>query len=65
MTCRDTLTCAHEPFGDAWYFGPERLSTRYGSEAEVKEALEKQEGMGNVTYKQVLDSLDNQQKSEV
>ena len=29
MTCRDTLKCLHEPFGDAFYYGPERLSPRF------------------------------------
>lgn len=26
MTQRDLLTCFHEPFGDAFYFGPEKIS---------------------------------------
>ena len=26
MTRRDLLTCFHEPFGDAFYFGPEKIS---------------------------------------
>ena len=26
MTRRDLITCLHEPFGDAFYFGPEKIS---------------------------------------
>lgn len=53
MTRRDILECAHEPFGDAFYFGPERLSSRY----EDDEAARVSSGFSDVTYKDVLDSL--------
>lgn len=29
---KDDTVCVHEPFGDAFYFGPERMSTRFGQE---------------------------------
>ena len=33
MTRRDSLVCAHEPFGDSFYYGPERLGERYEQDA--------------------------------
>ncbi|SPQ22748.1 9be7ff2c-00ce-4db7-9790-18a4e62b706e [Thermothielavioides terrestris] len=49
MTRRDILHCVHEPFGDAFYFGPERLSERY----EKDEAARKASGFDQVTFKDV------------
>lgn len=59
MTRKDILDCVHEPFGDAYYFGPERHGLRYnGDEPEkVKERIES--GFSNTTYKDVVDSLFN------
>ena len=54
MTRRDTLSCVHEPFGDAFYFGPERLIERY----EENEAERKASGFSQSTYKTVFDRLD-------
>lgn len=56
MTRRDILTCVHEPFGDAFYFGPERLSERY----EDDEAGRKESGFENSTYKTIFDRLDKE-----
>ncbi|KAI9675705.1 MAG: hypothetical protein M1817_001072 [Caeruleum heppii] len=56
MTRRDTLNCIHEPFGDAFYFGPERLSERY--EKDEKERLES--GFSESTYKTIIDRLDKE-----
>ncbi|TLD16568.1 uncharacterized protein PgNI_00870 [Pyricularia grisea] len=53
MTRRDILECAHEPFGDAFYYGPERLSERY----EKDEAARLKSGFADVTYGDVLDRL--------
>lgn len=53
MTRRDTIECAHEPFGDAFYYGPERLSERYDDEASRIKS-----GFSKTTYKDVLDRLD-------
>ena len=52
MTRKD-LQCIHEPFGDAFYFGPERLSKRY--EGDEKARLES--GFAESTYKTVFDSI--------
>lgn len=53
MTQRDTIQCVHEPFGEAFYFGPERLSSRYEKDSD---SSKKKEHAG-VTYKSVLDGL--------
>lgn len=54
MTRRDTLECAHEPFGDAFYYGPERLSERYAQ----NEAARESSGFSKTTYQDVLDRLE-------
>ncbi|KAI0481523.1 hypothetical protein F4859DRAFT_475046 [Xylaria cf. heliscus] len=54
MTRQDTLQCAHEPFGDAFYYGPERLGERY--ENDEKGRLSS--GFSKTTYQDVLDRLE-------
>ncbi|RDI78813.1 hypothetical protein Vi05172_g11233 [Venturia inaequalis] len=56
MTCRDTLQCVHEPFGDAWYFGPERLADRYTAE-QAKEAIAAN-GFEDATYKGIFEKME-------
>ncbi|KAF2430960.1 hypothetical protein EJ08DRAFT_733721 [Tothia fuscella] len=56
MTCRDTLQCVHEPFGDAWYFGPERLHDRYEKDEKARE----ESGYANSTYKTIFDSIEQE-----
>jgi len=58
MTRRDGLTCVHEPFGDAFYFGPERLSERY----ENDEKARKESGFGNSTFKTIFERLERESK---
>ncbi|KAF2715416.1 hypothetical protein K504DRAFT_457583 [Pleomassaria siparia CBS 279.74] len=53
MTRRDTLTCFHEPFGDPYYFGPERLAERYMDDAKAR----KESGYADCTYKAVFDMM--------
>lgn len=53
MTRRDTLECVHEPFGDAFYFGPERMSERF----ENDEAYRAKSGFANTTYADVLGTV--------
>lgn len=60
MTQRDTLKCVHEPFGDAFYFGPERLSSRYEKDEKERE----ESGFSQSTYKTVLERIDRE-SSEV
>ncbi|KAH0356325.1 NAD(P)-binding protein, partial [Aureobasidium melanogenum] len=53
MTQRDTLQCVHEPFGDAFYFGPERLSVRYEQDQKARA----ESGFENSTYKTIFDNI--------
>jgi hypothetical protein len=56
LTCRDTLQCVHEPFGDAWYFGPERLSDRF----EKNESARVKSGFSGTTYQDVFADIEAQ-----
>lgn len=56
MTRHDTLKCVHEPFGDAFYYGPERLSTRFQNDEESRIKT----GFNNSTYKTIFDRLDRE-----
>lgn len=56
MTRRETLTCIHEPFGDAFYFGPERLSERYEEDKKARE----ESGFAQSTYKTIFERIENE-----
>ena len=56
MTRHNTLTCIHEPFGDAFYFGPERLGNRY----EGDEKARQESGFAESTYQTILDRIDRE-----
>ncbi|KAL2838882.1 P-loop containing nucleoside triphosphate hydrolase protein [Aspergillus pseudoustus] len=56
MTQRDTIQCIHEPFGDAFYYGPERLSDRY----EADEAGREASGFAHSTFKTILDRIERE-----
>jgi hypothetical protein len=60
MTRRDTLACIHEPFGDAFYYGPERLSARYEDDEEARRAS----GFSQSTFKTIFDRIERE-SSEV
>jgi hypothetical protein len=60
MTRGKTLTCIHEPFGDAFYFGPERLGTRYENDEKARQ----ESGFAESTYQTILDRID-QESEEV
>ena len=53
MTRRDILKNYHEPFGDAFYFGPEFLSQRFKDDA----AYRQNSGSGNKTYRDVIEDF--------
>ncbi|KAF7559953.1 hypothetical protein G7046_g4192 [Stylonectria norvegica] len=53
MTRRDILESVHEPFGDAFYFGPEFLSDRFRDDAAARQASE----FSDKTYKDILDQV--------
>ena len=56
MTRRETLSCVHEPFGDAFYYGPERLSLRY----EEDEKARMESGFGDSTFQTIFDRFDRE-----
>ena len=58
MTRTDILTCVHEPFGDAFYFGPERLSSRY----EEDDKARAESGFENSTFKTIFDRIEREGK---
>ena len=53
MTRHKTLQCVHEPFGDAFYFGPERLAERYEDDAKGRE----ESGYADSTYRTIFDRI--------
>lgn len=55
MTRRDILQTAHEPFGDAFYYGPERLSERFDDDEDARI----KSGFSKSTYRTVMDRLRN------
>jgi hypothetical protein len=55
MTRGKTLTCIHEPFGDAFY-GPERLGTRYENDEKARQ----ESGFAESTYQTILDRIDHE-----
>lgn len=57
MTQRDTIQCVHEPFGDAFYFGPERLADRF----EDDEQARIDSGFSESTYATILERLEKEQ----
>lgn len=61
MTRRDILQTAHEPFGDAFYYGPERLSKRFENDEDARV----KSGFAESTYRTVMDRLDNDGQQEV
>ena len=58
MTRRDILTCVHEPFGDAFYFGPERMSTRYEDDEKARE----ESGFASSTFKTIFERIEREGK---
>jgi hypothetical protein len=56
MTRTDILSCVHEPFGDAFYFGPERLSTRYEGDERARE----ESGFADSTYKTIVERIERE-----
>ncbi|KAL4880227.1 hypothetical protein BJY04DRAFT_82975 [Aspergillus karnatakaensis] len=57
MTQRDTIQCIHEPFGDAFYYGPERLSDRYEADAQARS----ESGFSDSTYRTILERIEREQ----
>lgn len=62
MTRRKDIQTIHEPFGDAFYYGPERMGTRFEGD-EWEEAREKS-GFANSTFATILERIERE-SSEV
>ena len=58
MTQRDIIQCVHEPFGDAFYYGPERLSSRFAGDEHAQERVDS--GFANSTYSTVMERLERE-----
>ena len=50
---RPDLQCIHEPFGDAFYYGPERLSSRF----EIDSNARVDSGFSESTYQTIFDRI--------
>ena len=51
---RSDVKCIHEPFGDAFYYGPERLSTRF----EQDETARVDSAFSTSTYQTVINRIE-------
>ncbi|KAK3117861.1 hypothetical protein LTR53_000411 [Teratosphaeriaceae sp. CCFEE 6253] len=56
MTRRKSLQTIHEPFGDAFYYGPERMGTRFEGDEEARA----KSGFSDSTFKTILDRIDRE-----
>ncbi|CAZ80845.1 unnamed protein product [Tuber melanosporum] len=55
MMTREDLRCVHEPFGDAFYFGGERIGERYfGKEHQ---GVRDKSGFSETTYRDVVSNI--------
>ncbi|KAI1169685.1 hypothetical protein F4777DRAFT_192864 [Nemania sp. FL0916] len=55
LTRVNDIECVHEPFSDAYHWGPEKLTERY----ENVEQLRAERGYGDYTYRTALDLINN------
>ena len=56
MTRRNSLQTIHEPFGDAFYYGPERMGSRFEDDEQARE----ESGFANSTFKTILDRIETE-----
>lgn len=61
MTRRDALKCVHEPFGDAFYFGPEFMSKRFADDV----AYRQESGYSGKTYADIVNGIAQEGQKEV
>ncbi|KAJ9605134.1 hypothetical protein H2200_010524 [Cladophialophora chaetospira] len=54
MTRPDTIQCIHEPFGDAFYFGPEKISPAFADNQEKCDAS----GHARSTYASIVANIE-------
>lgn len=56
----DALVCLHEPFGDAFYYGPERLGRRF--DGEGMRGVREGSGFAEVTFADVVRGIEEARK---
>ena len=56
MTRRNSLQTIHEPFGDAYYYGPERMGSRFEEDEQARE----ESGFATSTFKTILDRIEHE-----
>lgn len=56
MTQREKLQTVHEPFGDAFYYGPERMGSRFEGDEESR----LKSGFADSTFKTILDRIERE-----
>ncbi|KXT07237.1 hypothetical protein AC578_2420 [Pseudocercospora eumusae] len=56
MTRRNSIQTIHEPFGDAFYYGPERLGTRFENDEEARQ----KSGFAESTFKTIMDRIERE-----
>ena len=56
MTRRNSLQTIHEPFGDAYYYGPERMGARFEEDEKARE----ESGFAESTFRSILDRIDQE-----
>ncbi|KAJ3482181.1 hypothetical protein NLI96_g7153 [Meripilus lineatus] len=55
MTCPDQVECIHEPFGEPYYYGPERLGFRFNAPDQTD--VRSKSGHPETTYRHIFDLL--------
>ena len=56
MTRRKSLATIHEPFGDAFYYGPERMGTRFENDDQARE----ESGFAEATFGTIMDKIEKE-----
>jgi hypothetical protein len=56
MTRRKSIQTIHEPFGDDFYYGPERMGTRF----EDDEQARLESGFSESTFKTIMDRIERE-----
>jgi len=56
MTRRGSLATIHEPFGDAFYYGPERMGSRFEDDEQERE----DSGFADSTYRTIFERIESE-----
>lgn len=56
MTRTDSVQTVHEPFGDAYYFGPERMGARFEEDEDARLGS----GFSHSTFKTIMDRIQSE-----